>query len=124
MALDVPTSVRDVTMVYNDVGIGYYLYRNPNMDSFITAFAPTFEVHANVPLSHQRINNVNDPVGVSTVVDLTYGANVQFGQRTVLLLGAVTPVTGPRPYAVEALCLLNFYFGGRSTRPAPTMAGN
>ena len=28
-AIDVPTSIRDVTMVYNDVGIGYYVYREP-----------------------------------------------------------------------------------------------
>ncbi len=123
-AIDVPTDPNDVTLIFNDIGMGYYLYRNPNMDSFITAFAPTFEVHANVPLNHHGINNVNDPVGTATVVDLTYGANIQFGQRTVLLLGAVTPVTGPRPYAIEALALLNFYFGGRQSRRALPMAGN
>jgi hypothetical protein len=123
-AIDVPTDPNDVTMLFNDIGFGYYLYRNPNMDSFITAFAPTFEVHANVPLNHHDIGNVNDPVGTATTVDLTYGANVQFGQRTVLLLGAVTPVTGPRPYAVEALALLNFYFGGRARPRALPMAGN
>jgi hypothetical protein len=123
-AIDVPTDPNDVTMLFNDVGMGYYLYRNPNMDSFITAFAPTFEVHANVPLNHHGINNVNDPVGTSTVVDLTCGANIQFGQRTVLLLGAVTPVTGPRPYSIEALAMLNFFFGGRQSRRALPMAGN
>jgi hypothetical protein len=123
-AIDVPTDPNDVTMLFNDIGMGYYLYRNPNMDTFITAFAPTFEVHVNVPLNHRDINNVNDPVGLSTVVDLTYGGNIQFGQRTVLLLGAVTPVTGPRPYAVEALALLNFYFGGRQRPIALPMAGN
>ena len=96
-AINAPTDPNDVTLLFNDIGMGYYLYRNPNMDTFITAFAPTFEVHANVPLNHHDINNVNDPVGTATVVDPHLRRNVQFGQRTVLLLGAVTPVTGPRP---------------------------
>jgi hypothetical protein len=122
-AIDVPTDPNDMTLIFNDIGMGYYVYRNPNLDTFITAFAPTFEVHANVPLNHTDVNNVRDPIANKTVVDLTLGGNVQFGQRTVLLLGAVTPVTGPRPYAVEAVALLNFYFGGRRIRPAFPMAG-
>jgi hypothetical protein len=125
-AIDVPTDPNDVTMIYNDIGMGYYVYRNPNMDTFISAFAPTFEVHANVPLNHTDINNVLDPVATKTIVDLTLGGNIQFGQRTVLLLGAVTPVSGPRPFAIEGVALLNFYFGGRQNRPnLPTypMAG-
>lgn len=126
-SVNVPCDPNDVTMLFNDVGIGYYLFRNPEMDTFITAFAPTFETHVNIPLNHQGVYNINDPVGTSTVVDLTLGANVQFGRRTVLLLGAVTPVSGPRPFAVEATALLNFYFGGRAIppiTPAYPMAGN
>jgi len=110
-SIDVPTDPNDVVMLYNDVGMGYYLYRNPE-SSFLTAFAPTFEVHVNVPLNHRDFNNVNDPVGTADVVDLTTGGNFQFGRRTVLLLGATTPVTGPRPFSIEAVALLNFYFGG------------
>ena len=117
-AIDVPTDPNDVTMMFNDVGMGYYLYRNENVDSLISAFAPTFEVHANVPLNHTGYNNPNDPVATKAIVDLTLGGNIQFGRRTVLLLGAVTPVSGPRPFAVEAVALLNFYFGGGSRRPA------
>lgn len=116
-AISVPTDPNDVTILYNDIGIGYYLYRNPS-SSFITAFAPTFEVHVNVPLNHRDVFNVNDPVGTADVVDLTTGGNIQIGQRTVLLLGAVTPVTGPRPFSIEAVALLNFYFGGRRNPPA------
>jgi hypothetical protein len=124
-AIDVPLDPHDVTILFNDIGIGYYVYRNPN-SSFITAFAPTFEVHANIPLNHRDIFNVRDVAGTADVVDLTTGGNIQFGKRTVLLLGAVTPVTGPRPYAIEAVALLNFYFGGsqgRGISPAFPMAG-
>jgi hypothetical protein len=124
-AIDVPTDPHDVTILFNDIGIGYYLYRNPN-SSFITAFAPTFETHVNVPLNHRDVFNIKDVAGTADVVDLTTGANVQFGKRTVLLLGAVTPVTGPRPFAIEALALLNVFFGGgrgRGVSPAFPMAG-
>jgi hypothetical protein len=118
-ALNIPLDHHDVLSLYNDVGIGYYLYRNQNMDTLITAFAPTFEVHANVPLNHTDFGKVTDPVGTSTIVDLTLGGNIQLGRNAVVLLGAVTPVTGPRPFAVEAIALLNIYFGGRNGRNRP-----
>ena len=123
-AIDVPTDPHDVTVLFNDLGIGYYAYRNPT--GFIRAFAPTFEVHVNVPLNHTDVFNVNDVAGTATVVDLTYGGNFQIGQRTVLLLGAVTPVTGPKPFDIEAFALLNIYFGkgaNRPVSPAFPMAG-
>jgi hypothetical protein len=125
-AIDVPCDPNDVTILFNDIGMGYYVYRNPDLDTFITAFAPTFETHINIPLNHRGVYNVNDPIGMADVVDLTLGANVQFGRRTLLLLGAVTPVSGPRPFAIEATALLNVYFGGRAIppiTPAYPMAG-
>ncbi len=88
-----------------------------DLDTFITAIAPTFETHINVPLNHRGVYNLKDPVGMADVVDLTLGANIQFGQRTLLLLGAVTPVSGPRPFAIEGTALLNIYFGGRRVPP-------
>lgn len=109
----VPTDPNDVTMLYSDVGVGYYVYRNPNFDTFFTAFAPMFEVHVNIPLNHRDLYNISDPVGTYDVVDLTLGANIQMGQRAVLLLGAAVPVTGPRPFSIEAVAQLNIYFGGR-----------
>jgi hypothetical protein len=121
-AIDVPTDPNDVTAIFNDIGMGYYLYRNPAMDTFITAFAPLFEVHVNVPLNHRDYYNIRDVAGSVDVVDLTYGANIQFGRRTLLMLGASSPVSGPRPFAIEAIALLNIYFGGRST-PTPPIAG-
>ena len=72
-------------------------------------------MHVNVPLNHTDVFNVNDVAGTATVVDLTYGGNFQIGQRTVLLLGAVTPVTGPKPFDIEAFALLNIYFGRART---------
>ena len=36
-ALDIPTDSRDVTLWYNDVGLGYFLYQNPDPSRFLTA---------------------------------------------------------------------------------------
>jgi hypothetical protein len=111
-SINVPLDSNDVTVLFNDMGIGYYVYRNEALDGIVNGFAPTFEVHANIPLNHQDVFNPADFAAMSNVVDLTLGGSVLFGRRVLLSAGAATPVTGPRPFAVEALALLNVYFGG------------
>jgi hypothetical protein len=120
--LPVATDSRDVTSIFNDLGVGYYLYKNPDRNAWVSAFVPTFEVHINDPLNHRGALRKNDVAGTPDVVDLTYGANTLFGRRSVLSAGLVTPVTGPKPYDLEVLVLLNVYFGKtRASRPiAPT----
>lgn len=109
-AIDIPTSSGDVTLLYNDVGIGYFLYRCTHPDSVISAVAPTFEVHVNTPLNHRGVLGFNDPVGTPDWVDLTLGTNIEFCHRARLALGVVTPVTGPRPFDWEALVQLRWRF--------------
>lgn len=117
----VPTDSRDVLMLYNDIGIGYFVYRSDDPDAFISAIAPTFETHINVPLNHNNPFNLSDPNSTGTVVDLTYGFNAVIGRRTLVSLALGTPVTGPRPFNMEAMAFVNYYFGGRRTRrPAAT----
>ncbi len=125
VALDVPTSVRDVTMAYNDLGIGYYLYRNPEPSGFLTALVPTFEVHVNDPLTHRDYNNPLDLTGTPDIVNLTYGLNALIGERSLFTFGVVTPVTGPRPFDYEIVVLFNFRFGRtrRPRSPVPMIGG-
>jgi hypothetical protein len=119
VALDVPTSIRDVTMVYNDIGIGYYVYRNPNRDALLAALVPTFEVHVNDPLTHGDFDNQFDPTGTANVVNLTYGINAMIGRDSVFTFGWVTPVTGPRPFEYEIVALINWRFGRTRGMRAP-----
>jgi hypothetical protein len=123
LSLSVPSSVRDVTMVYNDLGIGYFVYRSTDPDSALTSIAPTFEVHVNSPLTHRDWFNANDPTGTADVVDLTYGLNVTFYKQSVITLGMVTPVTGPRPFNYEAILLFNWRFGRSRAGAAPPIVG-
>jgi hypothetical protein len=110
-AIEVPTNSSDLTMYYNDIGVGYFLYRNEDPHAFLSAFVPTFELHVNTPLNHRGALRAFDPNGTPDVVDLTYGTNIYFQRNTVLSLGVATPVTGPRPFAYEFMALLNIYFG-------------
>ena len=124
-ALDVPVDNRDVTTLSNDVGLGYYLYRNPDPSGLLTAVAPTFEVHVTTPLNHRDVFNANDPGGTANVVNLTYGVNFGFSRNALLTFGFVTPVTGPKPFDYEALLLFNLRFGGSrgARRAAPPVLG-
>ena len=72
---------------------------------------PTFESHINSPLNHHGFDNPNEPAGTPNVVNLTAGLSLEFYRNSLLTLGFVTPVTGPRPFSYEALVLFNFRFG-------------
>jgi hypothetical protein len=122
-SMSAPTSARNVTMVYNDIGVGYFLFRADDPDSFIRTIAPTFEVHVNSPLTHRDWFNANDPSGTADVVDLTYGVNVGLSRSAVLTFGWVTPVTGPRPFNYEAVVLFNWRFGRSRSGALPIVGG-
>jgi hypothetical protein len=110
-SIDVPTSSQDVTMWYNDVGLGYYLYRAANpQDSFLTAVVPTFETHVNTPLTHRDPFNIRDIAGTPDVVDLTFGTTFIARQRCLLGVAYINPLTGPRPFSGELLIQLNIRF--------------
>ena len=116
---NIPTDSRIVMMYYNDIGAGYFLYRAGEPDAFLSAVVPTLEVHVNTPLNHRAT-----PAGPGTpyVVDLTFGSSFLLGSRAVLSAGVVTPVTGPRPYELETVALLNVFFGRRRRPPTPPPA--
>jgi hypothetical protein len=110
-SIDVPTNSHDVTALYNDVGIGYFLYRNNDPCACLTSIVPTFETHVNVPLNHRGSLRFRDPISAPDVVDLTFGTNFVFGRKAILSVGLVEPVTGPRPFDLEFSALLNVFFG-------------
>jgi hypothetical protein len=126
-SIDIPTDSNDVTMFYNDIGVGYYLLHDRSGDRLLTAVVPTFEVHVNTPLNHEGAFRVNDLAATPDVVDLTLGLTLEFNGRSTLGFGVVAPVTGPRPFDVEAVVQLNWRFGpGASRTPAAagTFLGN
>lgn len=108
-AINVPTAIHDVTVLYNDWALGYQFYKTDEKTAFIRGVSANFEVHANIPLNHRDVFNSQDVVGTADVVDLTYGVNFRIGQNALASFGVVTPVTGPRPFSIEALAILNIF---------------
>ena len=115
---DFPADNADVSLIYNDIGMGYFLYRNQDTSRFITAIAPTFEVHVDTPINHRNPFNTFDLAASPYVTNLTFGLNVLFHGRTQLTTAFVTPVSSPKPFDAEFALLLNVYFGRTVRRPS------
>src|SRR5262249_8833823 len=77
VAVDVPTAPNDVPLLYNALGVAYFLSRTPQSDCLIKAFAPTFEVHVNPPLTPRGAFRFDAPAATADVVDLTVAANFE-----------------------------------------------
>jgi hypothetical protein len=107
-SVNVPTDSRSVIYLFNDYSINYYLYRSRDTNQFLTGVVPTFEVHVNTPMNH-RGSQVFPIPGID-IVDLTTGTTFRFGRGTYLGLGAVVPVTGPKPWDFQFLAQLNYRF--------------
>jgi hypothetical protein len=102
----VPTDGRDVTLLCNDVGVGYSLYRSGG-DALITAVIPTLEAHVTTPLNHR---DQTSQFAVPDLVVLTAGSHLAIRQNALLSLGVAVPVTGPRVFDVEAVVQFNWRF--------------
>jgi hypothetical protein len=115
-SIDIATDSHDVTYWFNDIGVGYFLYKDSGNNRRVTAVVPTLEVHLTDPLNHRGAFRLTDLAATSDVVDITAGVTVELNHRSTLALGFVTPVTGPKPFSWEVLVQLNYAFGGG--RPA------
>jgi hypothetical protein len=105
-SIAVSTNSDDVTFWSNDIGIGYWLVKHDD-DSFCRGIVPTVEGHLFTPLNHR---NANDDVFATDYFEVTAGVNFVFSRGTTLGIAVGTPVTGPRPYDVEAIVSFNLRF--------------
>jgi hypothetical protein len=103
----VPTDARDVTLLFNSMSFGYWLYRNDSAESRLTGIVPALELHLNTPLNHRGLDHV--PVNFSDSLNFTGGVHFDF-RRATLGIAAGVPLTGPKPYDFEALANINVRF--------------
>jgi hypothetical protein len=104
----VPTDDNDVTLVANDLAIGYFLYRCSNYDGLLHAVVPTVELHVNTPLTHRGA--LSEPAGFPNIIDFTGGVTFELCRNSTLGIAAVVPVTGPRPFDIEGQAYLNLRY--------------
>jgi hypothetical protein len=103
--LIVPTDSRDVTLLGNSLGVGYWLYQAPT-SRLLTGITPVAEVHVRTPLNHRT---PADFVFFQDQVNLTTGAHFRFN-RAVLSGAVVVPVVGPKLFSVEAIAYASYWF--------------
>ncbi|HXG08839.1 MAG TPA: hypothetical protein VNK04_03540 [Gemmataceae bacterium] len=118
-SVSAPTNSDDVTLLLNDVGIGYWLLRDRSGCRRLTAVIPTFEVHVGTPLNHRGALDFGDPAGTPDWVDLTGGITLEWAGTATFAVGFVTPVTGPKAYEWEVLAQVNVRFGRSRMAAAP-----
>jgi hypothetical protein len=94
----------DAMIWFNDVGVGYFVYRS--REGALTGVAPTLELHSNVPLYSSSLFTT----GLTDVIDVTAGTTFELWNRASLALGVSTPLTAPRPYEYEVIAQLNLRF--------------
>jgi hypothetical protein len=93
------------TVLFNSVGVGYWVYRNRN-DALLQGIVPVAELHVNTPLTNRRDDAT---IFLRDQVNLTTGLYMQFPRLTVG--GALcVPLAGPRPYELEAMLSVNYQF--------------
>jgi hypothetical protein len=107
-SISVPTDIRDVTLWFNSLAAGYWLYRNNDREAVLHGVVPDFEFHLNDPLNHRGLDS-SGPIGFQDTLDLTVGAYFIFSRATAGVAFCV-PVTGPKPYDFEATASLNIHF--------------
>jgi hypothetical protein len=106
-SLQVPTDMRDVTVLYNSLALGYQAFRNCEDDAILRGVTPQVELHLNTPLSRRGLERA--PIGFADSLDLTGGVFFQLN-RAVLGAALCVPLTGPKPYEFEGAVTLNVHF--------------
>jgi len=113
-SITLPVLHAESIVLFNDLGVGYYVYRDNTDSSFLTGIAPTVELHIANPLRSPDpgvdLFGIVDNLKLHNVVDVTLGATFEFGNGATLGTGLVFPMTGPKPFDVELLAQLNWRF--------------
>ena len=109
-SLTVPLVSTQSIVMFNDIGVGYWLMRNRS--GLITGVRRRWK--CTWPRRCGRVIRILPSsamgCGVFDVFDMTIGATILFGNSATLGLGMVVPLTGPKPFDVEVLAQLNYRF--------------
>jgi hypothetical protein len=112
-SITLPLISTESIVLFNDIGVGYYAYRNPGAGC-LTMVAPTMELHVATPLRQPdgllANSGLFDGLLLHDVVDFTLGVTFEFAGKTTLGLGVAAPVTGPKPFDFEGIAQLNYRF--------------
>jgi hypothetical protein len=111
-SLTAPIAHGESIVLFNDLGVGYWMLRNGS--GMIGGIAPTVEFHVATPLRqvdpNEAVFGPADGLRVFDVFDMTFGATVLLKSGATWGVGVNVPFTGPKPYDVEAISQFNYRF--------------
>ena len=99
---------RDQAVLYLDTSLGYWIYRNPNPEAWVTGLAPVLEVHVNQSLEKSVL--LQHSVEDFSIIDLTVGLHTTIGRRATATVAYCTPVTEDRQFDSQFRFLWNWRF--------------
>jgi hypothetical protein len=99
-----PTQAGDVTFLANEIGSGFLVYKPCECDDQMLTSVVTFvDIQVNTPLDHR--GGVDHPrpapdasIYAADQVFISGGVSLGFWKHAYLAVGAVLPITGPKPY--------------------------
>jgi hypothetical protein len=132
-AVCIPTDDAFSTFVNGEFGIGWQVYRACCQDEVLTSITPSISLQALIPLDHHGTplgnaaytgsvsaapngqlidNNPQGNIAINSPYQLylTGGATFVMGCRSVITVGVVTPVMGPKAYSVGGVAGFNLLF--------------
>ncbi len=113
-SVTLPIASPQSIVLFNDIGAGYYAYRDASPTALLTAVVPTLEFHVFTPLKQTdpgaNVFGTVDDTRLHDIVNVTAGSTFEFSHRTTVGAGVAFPLTGPHPFDVEALLQLNTRF--------------
>jgi hypothetical protein len=112
-SMTIPLVHAQSIVLFNDAGVGYWLYRDGSGSGRLSGVAPTLEFHLATPL--RQISPTEDlylgnGLRVFNVLDMTLGTTFVLTNGASLGLAMAVPLTGPKPFDFETLVQFNYRF--------------
>lgn len=110
-------TLQDPTLIYLDLGAGYWIYRNFGRSGLISGIAPIFELHYNASVSgNDQVVGSNFEFGTGDnldVVNLVFGLTTALHNNAELTFGYTMPFEGSdQQFDGELRVFYNHFFGG------------
>lgn len=93
-ANNISETLQDQTLLFLDLSVGYWLYKDDYCRGYLTGLAPMLELHYTTTLQDQDLGNLGVfvPIERRDVLNLTAGMFFQIGQMSSLKVGVVSPL--------------------------------
>jgi hypothetical protein len=102
----IPSEDNDVTFMSNSVNVGYRLFEFET--GRLAAIVPVAECHVNTPFDNR--GRRSEPVGFVDSVTCLGGTHFLFRSGASIGFAVGTPITGPRPFSLQATLQAGFQF--------------